>query len=269
MFGTNERVGKAWFEQNRPDPNKIMLVSNFLTIQGEGPYRGRRAVFQRLAKCQLNCFMCDSYFDSGSWVDLGKLLDMALDASISDGENHDCGLVITGGEPMLQSNLGRYLETAYEMFSWTQIESNGGVWQEIPDDVCLVISPKVAEINGALGKYIKPHDRVLTRADCLKFVMSADKRSPYSEIPSWAFEWRRKTGRDIYISPMNIYTRQPVKTVQMSVEERSKVDETISWWEPGLLDMQANQANHEYAARYALKHDCVFQMQLHLFASLA
>jgi organic radical activating enzyme len=56
---------------------------------------------------------------------------------------------------------------------------------------------------------------------------------------------------------------------EISIEQRSTVDEAISAWEPGLLDMQTNQKNHEYAAKYALKHGLRFQMQVHLWASMA
>jgi hypothetical protein len=75
---------------------------------------------------------------------------------------------------------------------------------------------------------------------------------------------------------MNIYNDEPMKskqlrasTNQITLQERSTVDEVISFWEDGLLDMKSNQANHEYAAKYCAQHGFIFNMQLHLFASLA
>jgi hypothetical protein len=53
------------------------------------------------------------------------------------------------------------------------------------------------------------------------------------------------------------------------LEERSAVDEVISFWEEGLLDMKENQKNHEYAARYCAKHGHILNLQIHLYASLA
>jgi hypothetical protein len=43
----------------------------------------------------------------------------------------------------------------------------------------------------------------------------------------------------------------------------------ISFWEPGLLDLEKNQANHEYTARYCMDHGLTLNLQMHLYASLA
>jgi hypothetical protein len=75
---------------------------------------------------------------------------------------------------------------------------------------------------------------------------------------------------------MNIYNREPQKSKQLrtakndiSIEERSAVDEKISFWEDGLLNMAQNQANHEYAAKYCAKNGHILNLQIHLYASLA
>ena len=75
---------------------------------------------------------------------------------------------------------------------------------------------------------------------------------------------------------MNIYNEEPKKskelrmsTNRISIEQRSTIDEKVSFWEDGLLDMKANQQNHEYAAKYSMNHGLVFQVQIHLLASLA
>jgi hypothetical protein len=75
---------------------------------------------------------------------------------------------------------------------------------------------------------------------------------------------------------MNIYNTLPQKSKQLraeknqiSMEERSTVDEKISFWSEGLLNMQANQANHEYAGRYSTQNGLILNLQIHLFASLA
>ena len=184
-------------------------------------------------------------------------------------------LVVTGGEPMLQANLVPFLEYMITQFKTTQIESNGTIVQNIPESTTLVVSPKCSEKRGVVGKYLEPKVQMLERANCLKFVMSADADSPYSSIPDWAHTFR-KNGGTVFVSPMNVYNTQPKKSKQLrseknqiSLEERSTVDETISFWEDGLLNMTENQKNHEYTARYCTTHGLTFNMQLHLFASLA
>ena len=280
MFGKNEIVGQKYFNEAADD--QLFVTSIFYTLQGEGPYRGEPAVFVRLAKCNLACSFCDTYFDGGDWlsfeqVDLriGNAIRDYFDGVIPEWAEQKIGLVITGGEPMLQKNLGPFLEYVKDHFAWTQIESNGTVWQDIPAETTLVCSPKCLEKDGKPVKYLKPNTDVMDRADCLKFVMNADADSPYSDIPDWAHEYA-SAGKKVFVSPMNVYNREPQKSKQMrstkndiSMEERSSVYEKISFWEDGLLNMQSNQANHEYTASYCVKHGFTFNMQLHLFASMA
>jgi len=275
MFGKNEIVGQKYFDAAG---DKLFVTSIFYTLQGEGPYRGEPAVFVRLAKCNLACSFCDTYFDGGDWL-TPEELEVRIFKAVADyfGEEvpvwfrEKVGLVITGGEPMLQKNLGMFLEYIKDHFAWTQIESNGTIVQNIPDSTTLVVSPKCLEKNGKPVKYLEPNPKMLARADCLKFVMNADQDSPYSSIPEWA-----RGDRKVFISPMNIYNREPQKSKQMrseknsiTLEERSAVDEVISFWEEGLLDMKENQINHEYAAQYCAKNGFVLNLQIHLYASLA
>jgi 7-carboxy-7-deazaguanine synthase len=293
MFGKNEIVGQKYFDDAG---DKLFVTSIFYTLQGEGPYRGEPALFVRLAKCNLNCRFCDTFFDDGDWMTIEEI-DMKINRVITDhfkgkvplwadtvwggpgdipAKKREMVLVVTGGEPMLQANLVPFLRFMNDRFARTQIESNGTLVQPIPSETTLVVSPKCNEKRGVAVKYLEPRPEMLARADCLKFVMSADQTSPYSSVPSWAHEWRVRTGKPIFVSPMNIYNDEPQKSKQLrasknqiTLEERSTVDEVISFWQEGLLNMSANQANHEYAARYCANHGMTFQVQIHLLASLA
>jgi organic radical activating enzyme len=292
MFGNNEIVGQKYFE-NAGD--KLFITSIFYTLQGEGPFRGEPAVFVRFTKCQLACSFCDTFFDDGDWLTIQEIeqrIDLVINnhfgSDIPDWaklilDNNDnvvksrkMVLVVTGGEPMLQKNIGPFLEYMKHRFTHTQIESNGLLVQDIPKETVLVVSPKCSEKSGKPVKYLAPNPDMLARANCLKFVMNNDSSSPYSVVPDWAHEWRKTTGNPVFVSPMNIYNSEPqkskelrAKTNQISIEERSTVDEVISFWENGLLNMSANQANHEYVGRYCAKHGFTMNLQLHLFASLA
>jgi organic radical activating enzyme len=292
MFGHNSIVGQSYFKDAE---DKLMVTSIFYTLQGEGPYRGEPAIFVRFAKCQLSCSFCDTFFDDGDWLttpqinqQIHTIIDQHFDSNIPLWANELWGmeeyplkkrnmvLVVTGGEPMLQKNIGPFLEYMSKRFDKTQIESNGLLVQDIPSSTTLVVSPKCSEKNGQPTQYLAPNPKMLSRADCLKFVMCADLNSPYSSVPDWAHEWRAKTGKPIFVSPMNIYNEEPQKSKQLraeknqiTIEERSTVDEVISWWTPGLLNMSENQKNHEYVARYCIDHGFIFNMQLHLFSSMA
>jgi organic radical activating enzyme len=301
VFGKNEVVGKKYFDKAG---DKLFVTSVFgMTLQGEGPYRGEPAVFVRLAKCNLDCSFCDTFFDDGDWFTVAELdekINLTIEnhfkgevptwaqvdfeitkAQKGDGmistvkKKRDMVLVVTGGEPMLQKNLVPFLEHMQHRFTKTQIESNGTIVQLIPDSTTLVVSPKCSERKGVAVKYLAPKPEMLARANCLKFVMNSDPESPYSSIPDWAHEFRA-AGGTVFVSPMNIYNSEPMKskqlrasTNQISLQERSTVDEIVSFWEPGLLNMPENQKNHEYAAAYCAQHGFILNLQIHLYASLA
>ncbi len=345
MFGKNEIVGKKYFKE--ADSQKMFVTSMFMTLQGEGPYRGMPAFFIRLAKCNLACSFCDTFFDDGDWLSFDEI-EARIESTIEEfytsigrdrpeWTRHSNGfismhggeldsrkaellkagacpekvdqisnayfrrpelmnamtfevnkskkrmvLVMTGGEPMLQDNIGPFLERMTEIFENTQIESNGTQATAIPESTTLVISPKCAEkkdpISGEMvaTKYLTPRKEVLDRASCLKFVMEATEGSPYADIPDWAHEWANVYGRPIFISPMNNYNDIPAMSKKqralnngISLEERSTVDEVISFWEPGLLNMELNQKNHEYAAKFCVTNGYILNLQIHLYASLA
>lgn len=289
MFGLNEIVGKKYFKDAG---DKLFVTSIFFTMQGEGPYRGKPALFVRLAKCNLGCSWCDAFFDDGDWMTVDEILikakeeiDTYYNNIVPEGIYRKSVFVLTGGEPSLQK-IYTLLDEANEIFGATQIESNGVFTPEVPDHTTVVISPKCNEkVDISQGfkryiptKYMEPNKATLDRADCLKFIVEDQDEfdSPYQGIPDWAHEWHKETGRDIYISPMNIYNKEPEKAKairagknRMELEERSTVDEVVSFWEEGLFDMKQVQKNHEFAGRYALEHGYIFQMQLHLFASFA
>lgn len=302
MFGTNEIIGKKYFKDASKD--QLFVTSMFMTLQGEGPFRGEPAFFIRLAKCNLDCQFCDTFFDDGDWLTFDQIAerveqtieqfytDKKLDrpawtrhtvgvrGEFADEDIHPIRkkmvLVMTGGEPMLQDNIGPFLEYMDRIFIKTQIESNGTQNTAIPASTVLVCSPKCLEKNKIAVRYLKPRPEILERADCLKFVMEATEGSPYAEVPDWAHEWRNKTGKEIYVSPMNVYNEVPLASKklrltsnQTTMQERSTIDEVVSFWTPGLLNAESNQRNHEYAAEYCVKYGFTLNLQIHLYASLA
>ena len=295
MFGTNEIIGKKYFKDAPAD--SLFVTSMFFTLQGEGPYAGLPALFIRLAKCNLDCSFCDTFFDDGDWLTYRQLQQKMSDTVRAFWTDRglevpewimpttepyteakiNAVLVMTGGEPLLQENISEFMRRQLSVFRAVQVESNGIPVTDVPPGVTLVCSPKCMEKEGRAVKYFAPSKTILDRADCLKFVMSADPDSPYNNIPEWAHEWKRNNPtKEVYCSPMNVYNSFPQKIKLLRAEkgtitmaERSAVDEVISFWEPGLLDLAANQANHEYTGRYCIEHGFKLNLQMHLYASLA
>ena len=275
MFGHNEIAGAKHFAGEPTDT--LLVTSVFYTLQGEGPFAGRPAVFVRLAKCQLACSFCDTFFDHGdrlTFEQIGRAAREAIWAWAAANEvavESSPILVITGGEPMLQPNLTRFLNSpSIQPFNTVQIESNGLILRDLPHNTHLVVSPKCAEKNGKPTHYLKPQYDTLMRANTLKFVMSGDPGSPYFTVPYWALQWMDITGGPVYVSPMNEYTHYPDQSLERAggdLKARTK-GERVSFWEPGLLDLEKVRRNHEHAAAYCLRTGAFLTMQMQLFAGL-
>lgn len=145
----------------------------FLTIQGEGPFAGRPAVFVRLAGCDLQCPGCDTDYTSRR-----RLMAVAevLDAV---GRVNACGaglVVITGGEPFRQDvgPLACRLADGHDV----QVETNGTLYLEgFPYDhrrVTLVCSPKTGSVNKRLMQFVRH----------LKYVVADGKVDPADGLPT-------------------------------------------------------------------------------------
>lgn len=259
--------GKAW-DRLAGGKGKSVSVYNF-EVEDNHTYVANSALVHN----------CDTYFDSGDVLTFDEL-DEKIRNVLPEEKWKETVLVITGGEPGLQQNIVSYLNRNAHKWKNTQIESNGLLeFKGLSSDVTLVISPKCIEKNGVAIKYMNVHRQNMHRANFLKFVMNADPESPYSEVPQWAFDWKNEfpnSWREIYVSPMNIYNEEPKKAKELrnekgeiDLETRSDVEEVISFWEPGLLNLEENELNHRYVAEYCMKHNLRMQVQLHLYAGLA
>lgn len=120
------------------------------TIQGEGPHSGRPCVFLRLSGCNAwdgrpetraasACPYCDTDFRGGELISAATILERLR---LRGGAGAQWGLVISGGEPLLQLDEA-LLQRLTPHFPWIDIESNGTC--PAPPraaSVCVICSPK-------------------------------------------------------------------------------------------------------------------------------
>ena len=145
------------------------IVELFATIQGEGMWSGRRAVFIRFSGCNLwngrpedrvngsgACSMwCDTSFAKGDVMAPSEIL-LRADTAWGTSVGGEKMVVFTGGEPTLQLDVD--LVQAFRAAGWyTAIETNGTRDVEVLnhlDHVC--VSPKRGTIiERATGHELK------------------------------------------------------------------------------------------------------------------
>lgn len=172
---------------------ELVVKEIFKSIQGEGPYSGRRAIFIRLAGCNLKCSFCDTDHEGGESLSVSEIMFRITKEA---GGKFPSLIVITGGEPFLQdfSDLVKKLHLKPTV-NIIQIETNGTIYQPaFPYHLTKIIcSPKPDTV---ISNLIKQH---ITAWKIL--VRHGDKLAPQGEeIP------KRPKGvpiNNIYIQPMD------------------------------------------------------------------
>jgi 7-carboxy-7-deazaguanine synthase len=115
----------------------IQLNDIFYSIQGEGAFTGTPAVFVRLAGCNLSCRFCDTDYSLKDVVSIQEIVRRV--SEIGDG----CPMVIiTGGEPLAQSECLQLIAALRAAGRRVHIESNGTIETPLEIDVWLTVSPK-------------------------------------------------------------------------------------------------------------------------------
>ncbi len=119
----------------------LIIKEIFYSIQGEGARQGTASIFIRLAKCNLNCWFCDT--------DWSKGIEISVSEIKKEIEKYPCEEIVwTGGEPTLQltNEILKQFPGYYHC-----IESNGT--NKIPSNIdYIVIAPKDASLHKSLFK---------------------------------------------------------------------------------------------------------------------
>jgi organic radical activating enzyme len=146
----------------------LALAEIFYSVQGEGTWSGTPAVFVRLAGCNLNCRFCDTDYSLQSFGSVAGVVARVRELG------GDCPMVIlTGGEPLAQTESSALIEALRADGRRVHIESNGTVPVELAHDVWLTVSPKE-----------RLHPAMAQRANEVKLIV--DGRVPEEWLESFA-----------------------------------------------------------------------------------
>jgi 7-carboxy-7-deazaguanine synthase len=149
------------------DPALMLTINEiFHSIQGESTHAGRPCVFVRLTACDLRCSWCDTPY---AFTEGRK---MSVEEVVSQVERFDCDLVeITGGEPLLQSDVYPLLTRLLETGRTVLLETGGHLTiSSVPAGVIRIVDVKCPG-SGEADKNHWANLDLLTKADEVKFVI--------------------------------------------------------------------------------------------------
>ena len=188
MFGANP-IRKPL----KGDGDFLQVHSCFLTIQGEGPFVGRAAIFLRLGGCNLACKFCDTEFENFTLLSLEEIMHQL---KLAKGSTASKLIVITGGEPLRQP-IEKLCSVLLDNDFQVQIETNGTIFRQLDEQVSIVCSPKASKLG-----YWPIRADLLERINALKFIISTN-HPYYNSVPE--IGQAQHNNIPIYLQPMDEY----------------------------------------------------------------
>lgn len=143
----------------------------FYSLQGEGRWTGRPAVFVRLSGCNLRCPFCDTDFSRYTEQNADEILQACLQAG------GDCRfIVLTGGEPTLQVD-GQLIDKLHQAGYYLSMETNGT--HPIPEGIDWVTCSPKADFTGNGEPIVREVDELKLVYDNEHEVSDHDIRATY------------------------------------------------------------------------------------------
>lgn len=185
----------------------------FYSLQGEGRWAGRAAIFIRLSGCNLKCPFCDTDFsqsrEMNPWEIMGEVMKFAYKTEILPL------VVITGGEPTLQP-CDQLIKLLHNVNFVVAMESNGT--RKIPQTLdWITISPKEYWLE---DKGINP-EILGDRINEIKLVFEgAEKVDKFCEI--YDIEDFMARGIELYLQPCDTGNEERNKEITAACVEYIK-----------------------------------------------
>lgn len=169
----------------------MRITEIFHSIQGESSYAGRPCVFVRTTGCNLRCVWCDTEYAFYGGRAMGVEEVVAEVERIGGG----CRLVeLTGGEPLLQHDIGRLAERLLERGYTVLCETSGSVpVTRVPPEVVKIMDVKPPGSGEAASNDWTNLEHLDPARDELKFVIA--DRGDYE----WARTQLRERGLERFV----------------------------------------------------------------------
>lgn len=150
----------------------MKVVEIFNSIEGEGKRAGLPATFIRLFGCNLRCKYCDSMYA----VEGNEYKEMAIPEILQVLEEIGCpNVTVTGGEPLIHTDIVELLKALCERGYWINVETNGSVepsYHSLDDRLFYTFDYKTT-CSGMKDKMLS--GIIVTEIDVLKFVVGTQQ----------------------------------------------------------------------------------------------
>lgn len=174
----------------------MRITEIFLSIQGESSWAGFACVFVRTTGCNLRCVWCDTDYAFYG----GR--DMLVEEIVAEVERigRDCKLVeLTGGEPLLQKDVGRLAELLLARDCTVLCETSGSIdIGVLPAEVIKIMDIKCPG-SGEVDSNLWDNLERLGPEDEIKFVVR--DRADYDWALAVIAE-RKLAGRRLLLAPV-------------------------------------------------------------------
>ena len=180
----------------------LQVVEKFISINGEGRRCGQLATFIRFAGCNLNCGYCDTAWANDRKVAFDPMTAEEVYAYIK--ETQVTNVTLTGGEPLLQQDMGVLLELlSQDPELYVEIETNGSVllskFSDLENPPSFTMDYKLPSSGMERMMALENFDH-LTEKDTVKFVSGSMEDLEKARELINKYKLTEKTS--IFISPV-------------------------------------------------------------------
>ena len=197
----------------------------FLSIQGESTYTGLPCIFIRLSGCNLNCIYCDT----GEHEKVNYTLNAKDVVKHLKKFDPIRNLEITGGEPLLQSDIYELITELHKEDYRILLETNGSVdLKNVPSYVKKIVDVKTPGSGHGNSFLLSNLGYLDLSHDNLKFVLSG--RDDYEWAKSFIIK-NRLSGDNILFS---------------AVYERNILQDLSKWIIDDRLDVRLQLQIHKF-----------------------
>lgn len=150
----------------------------FYSLQGEGVLIGTPTIFIRTSGCNLRCKWCDTEYAREDYKTMTP--DDIVREVKNYSSNHIC---ITGGEPLIQNNMGLLIRLLLNRGYHISIETNGTVpiRNLVPTPRLSIHMDVKCPSSGETDRLLAENLRLLSEPDQLKFVISGQADYEYAK----------------------------------------------------------------------------------------